>query len=122
MYVGDRDTYNDVFCQECGEIADHETLNETGLCEDCFKEAVRLELVAGMQQTVDEMRTEVQDALDADWQHVTESVHAEEETLPAGDVLLYCEDCKRRTQHTETQPLPGGFPLLVCVICDGGQI
>ena len=35
MYVADRDTYNDVFCQECGRIADRETLNDKGLCEDC---------------------------------------------------------------------------------------
>lgn len=35
MYVGDRDTYNDVFCQECGNIADKENLNEWGLCEEC---------------------------------------------------------------------------------------
>ena len=36
MYVGDRDTYDDVFCQDCGNIADRETLNDTGLCEYCF--------------------------------------------------------------------------------------
>ena len=35
MYVGDRDTFYDVYCQECGRIADKETLNENGLCEDC---------------------------------------------------------------------------------------
>lgn len=33
MYVGDRDTYNDAFCAECGRIADD--LNSLGLCEDC---------------------------------------------------------------------------------------
>ena len=37
MYVGDRDTYNDVFCQECGNIADRETLNAQGLCDDCVE-------------------------------------------------------------------------------------
>ena len=36
MYVGDRDTYNDVFCIECGNIADRETLNDDGLCEECL--------------------------------------------------------------------------------------
>ena len=35
MYVGDRDTFNDVFCQACGHIAGRETLNTDGLCEDC---------------------------------------------------------------------------------------
>ena len=35
MYVADRDTYNDVFCQDCGRIADQETLTADGLCEDC---------------------------------------------------------------------------------------
>ena len=35
MYVGDRDTYDDVFCQECGEIADREMLSDFGLCDDC---------------------------------------------------------------------------------------
>ena len=35
MYVGDRDTFNDVFCQACGHIADRETLTADGLCEDC---------------------------------------------------------------------------------------
>ena len=35
MYVGDRDTFDDVFCQDCGRITDRETLNEVGLCEDC---------------------------------------------------------------------------------------
>ena len=51
MYVADRDTYNDVFCQEREKnesrsetspkgdsffcIADRETLNDKGLCEDC---------------------------------------------------------------------------------------
>ena len=35
MHVGDRDTYNDVFCQECGNIADKETLDVNGLCEYC---------------------------------------------------------------------------------------
>ena len=35
MYVADQDTYGDVFCQACGEIADRETLNDVGLCEDC---------------------------------------------------------------------------------------
>lgn len=35
MYVADRDTYNDVFCIECGNIADKETLSDFGLCEDC---------------------------------------------------------------------------------------
>ena len=37
MYVGDRDTYNDVFCQDCGNIADKETLNTDGICEDCAR-------------------------------------------------------------------------------------
>lgn len=35
MYVGDRDTYNDAFCAECGRIADRDFLNDDGLCEDC---------------------------------------------------------------------------------------
>ena len=35
MYVGDRDTYDDVFCQDCGRIADRQTLTADGLCEDC---------------------------------------------------------------------------------------
>ena len=35
MYVGDRDTFNDVFCQDCGRIASRETLTVDGLCEDC---------------------------------------------------------------------------------------
>ena len=35
MYVGDRDTYNDAFCADCGRIADRETLDTNGLCEDC---------------------------------------------------------------------------------------
>ena len=35
MYVGDRDTFNDVFCQACGHIAGRETLDTNGLCEDC---------------------------------------------------------------------------------------
>lgn len=35
MYVGDRDTSDDVFCQDCGRIADREFLDENGLCEDC---------------------------------------------------------------------------------------
>lgn len=35
MYVGDRDTYYDTFCQICGEIAD---VNRRGLCEDCTDE------------------------------------------------------------------------------------
>lgn len=35
MYVGDRDTYDDVFCFECGNIADRETLNDDGLCKQC---------------------------------------------------------------------------------------
>ena len=35
MYVGDRDTANDVFCQDCGRIADRATLNSEGFCEDC---------------------------------------------------------------------------------------
>ena len=35
MYVGDRDTFNDVFCQDCGHIADRETLDTHGLCKDC---------------------------------------------------------------------------------------
>ena len=50
MYVGDRDTRCDVFCQECEKnecrsaspkgdaffcIADKDTLNSLGLCEDC---------------------------------------------------------------------------------------
>ena len=35
MYVGDRDTRGDVFCQDCGRIADRDTLNSLGLCEDC---------------------------------------------------------------------------------------
>ena len=35
MYVADRDTANDVFCQECGNIADRSTLNTDGFCEDC---------------------------------------------------------------------------------------
>jgi len=35
MYVGDRDTSNDVFCQDCGRIADRETLDRDGFCEDC---------------------------------------------------------------------------------------
>ena len=35
MYVADRDTFNDVFCMECGHIAGRETLNTDGLCEDC---------------------------------------------------------------------------------------
>ena len=38
MYVGDRDTYNDVFCMECGNIADRETLNADGICEYCLEE------------------------------------------------------------------------------------
>ena len=35
MYVADRDTYDDVFCMDCGRIADRETLNDKGICEDC---------------------------------------------------------------------------------------
>ena len=35
MYVADRETFEDVFCMECGRIADTETLNSIGLCEDC---------------------------------------------------------------------------------------
>ena len=35
MSVGDRDTSGDVFCQDCGRIADKDTLNSLGLCEDC---------------------------------------------------------------------------------------
>ena len=50
MYVGDRDTFNDVFCQDCEKkvcrsaspkgdtffyIASRETLDTHGLCEDC---------------------------------------------------------------------------------------
>ena len=35
MYVADRDTASDVFCQDCGHIADRETLTADGLCEDC---------------------------------------------------------------------------------------
>ena len=45
MYVGDRDTYNDVFCQECGNIADRETLNDNGICEYCVEKiTIRTEL------------------------------------------------------------------------------
>ena len=51
MYVADRDTYDDVFCMDCEKkvcrsaspkgnptffcIADRETLNDKGICEDC---------------------------------------------------------------------------------------
>ena len=35
MYIADRETRNDVFCQCCGEIADKETLNDDGECEEC---------------------------------------------------------------------------------------
>lgn len=40
MYVGDRDTHGDVFCAECGNIADIETLNEIGICKQCNIELV----------------------------------------------------------------------------------
>ena len=35
MYVGDRDTRDDVFCQDCGNIADRETLDRDGVCDNC---------------------------------------------------------------------------------------
>ena len=35
MYVADRDTYNDFYCGECGNIADHYA---KGLCEECYQE------------------------------------------------------------------------------------
>ena len=35
MYVADRDTRDDVFCRDCGNIASRETLTADGLCEDC---------------------------------------------------------------------------------------
>ena len=44
MYVGDRDTANDVFCQDCGRIADRETLTADGLCEDCVPQSESLNI------------------------------------------------------------------------------
>ena len=35
MYVADRDTYNDFYCGECGNIADH---HADGLCEECYQD------------------------------------------------------------------------------------
>lgn len=36
MYVGDRDTYNDAFCGECGNIAEGSDIQKyKGLCEEC---------------------------------------------------------------------------------------
>ena len=36
MYAGDRDTYNDAFCLECGNITDREDMETyKGLCEEC---------------------------------------------------------------------------------------
>ena len=40
----DRDTYNDVFCQECGRIADQDTLTADGLCEDCVTQSKSLNI------------------------------------------------------------------------------
>ena len=56
MYVGDRDTFDDVFCQECGRIADPQTLNDDGFCEDCHTPKpnlkIRIQTELTLQQAV----------------------------------------------------------------------
>lgn len=46
MYVGDRDTYTDTFCQVCGELAD---IDEQGICEDCHPDQKYTEIIAIMK-------------------------------------------------------------------------
>lgn len=101
-------------------------IGDTSVIPDWYVEAskkqLKRELVSGMQRVFEETKAEIQASLDNDWQRATEIVHATEEPLPDGDVMLYCSHCDLRTQHTETDKLPGGYPLLGCVICDGGRI
>ena len=87
-----------------------------------YLDRVQEGIAHAMQHVFEETKAEIQAELDNDWQRVTEIVNAAEEPRPDGDVLLYCEHCKRQTQHTETLTLPGGYPLMECVSCDGGRI
>lgn len=62
MYVGDRDTYNDVFCMECGNIADRETLNADGVCEYCLEEQTIQNIKIQTEMTL-EQAVKIYDAL-----------------------------------------------------------
>ena len=61
MHVADRETYDDVFCMECGRIADRETLTTDGLCEDCTPkgENVEIETLNAVAIMNDEFRKQV---------------------------------------------------------------
>ena len=141
MYVGDRDTFDDVFCQECGRIADRETLNALGLCEDCDMNTAHLAFYANRVLSELGMETIVVAFWDGLWKgvgdisvipdwYVEASKQRIKRQLVAGMQRVFEEtkaeiqasldaDYQRVTEivNAAEEPLPDGDVLLYCQYC-----
>ena len=132
MYVADRDTANDVFCVDCGNIADKAALNTDGLCEDCAVFHKTLDLF----QAEDESKgftfcvgcgqppdPSVGITFDFDdnglCPECVERDISDKRVLPTGDTMLYCEACGKNTQHTEVKSET--VIAFECVVCPSNK-
>ena len=132
MYVADRDTYNDVFCQDCGNIADTSALTDDGLCEDCAvfhktldhfqaeDESKGFTFCVGCGAAPDPSVGENFELSDDGFcPECAEIEITDKELLPEGDVMLFCEACNKSTQHT--QVTIRNFFVFECVVCPSNK-